>query len=142
MISAFTAVISGTGKGFGIGRADLGTKGYTPCPTYGTFQTFEAASEYAEKLNGDKGLKDDDAVKIILSTMTPAQRSGEQVLGDIIGAMGGECGFCGKSFFDCDDECCGEAAVDPTIIGPEPCHAGVVRELADLLGVAHTKVKS
>lgn len=64
--------------------------------------------------------------------LTP--RPASAVLGDVIGAMGGECGFCGKSFFDCDDECCGEAPVETTIIGPEPCHAALIRELADLLG--------
>ena len=56
------AAIMGDGSGtYSIGKADLGIKGYTPEPFFGTFDSYDAASTKAE------------AFRIVASTMFPAK---------------------------------------------------------------------
>ena len=64
---AFTAVI--TGKGYSIGRADEGVRGYTPKPEFGTFEKWDDAVAVARARNVDLGLTDREAFQIVASTM-------------------------------------------------------------------------
>lgn len=76
-LHAFTAVFAETGpttklhskNQYIIGRADLSDNGYTPCPIFGRFPSYEKASDYADGLNKALGLSVDDAARIIGSTM-------------------------------------------------------------------------
>lgn len=68
---AYAQVISG--RGFGIGRADEGIPGYTPCPEYGVFATLDEAAHKAEELNTRRGISEDAAFQIVASTMVLRQ---------------------------------------------------------------------
>ncbi len=65
--SAFTAVVGD--RDYGIGRADKGTFGYTPCPQFGRFGSYEAAVAKAKELNEEMGLDEAEALKLVLGTM-------------------------------------------------------------------------
>jgi hypothetical protein len=66
---AYTAVIRPEG-GYGIGRADAGTKGYTPCPDLGSYATWDEARTMAATLNTDMlHLDKIEALKIVAGTM-------------------------------------------------------------------------
>lgn len=65
---AFTAVIRK--EGYMIGRADYGIRGYTPIRVDGvSFETYEAAKEYAKEQNGRMGLSEKEAMEIVFNTM-------------------------------------------------------------------------
>lgn len=68
---AWVAVVDESG--FSLGLAEEGTKGYSPMKEDQkiTFPTYDAASEEAEARNGLLGLSNDDAAKIVFSTMRP-----------------------------------------------------------------------
>jgi hypothetical protein len=70
---AYTGVIrKGRKRGeapYGIGRADEGTAGYTPCPELGTFHDLVAAQREAEQLNAALGLDKLEAWKIVADTI-------------------------------------------------------------------------
>jgi hypothetical protein len=67
---AYTAVLMKDGRpGFGIGRADEGTSGYTPCGQFGLFKTFADAQKYADGLNEQLGLSKVEAFGIVAGTM-------------------------------------------------------------------------
>ena len=63
---ALTAVIQD--RKFGIGAAEEGTKGYSPT-TYGPFDTWDEAVEFADMVNEQIGLTKEEASKIIIGTM-------------------------------------------------------------------------
>lgn len=72
---AYTAVINprgpnGSPNGYGIGRADEGTGGYTPVRHYGPFETYERAKSYADHLNAMLNLSKLEAFEIVADTMT------------------------------------------------------------------------
>ena len=69
MTYAYTAIIDA--DGYSIGRADVGTKGYTPVPTEGNFDTYEAATDRANAMNLEMGLEPKDAIEIVMGTMYP-----------------------------------------------------------------------
>ncbi len=73
---AFTAIVTGDGTtdAFIIGRADEHVPGYTPCPEYGEFKSYDAAKAQADTLNRAVGLSPVDAWTIVASTMRPAQK--------------------------------------------------------------------
>ena len=64
---AYTAIVDGTG--YSIGRADRGTKGYTPCPQYGMFPGYGEAMSKAKELNEAVGLAQVEAFGIVAGTM-------------------------------------------------------------------------
>jgi len=64
---AYTAVIN-DGQ-FQIGRADAGTKGYTPCTHFGNFKSYKEAFDKADELNALEGTNKMDAAAIVASTM-------------------------------------------------------------------------
>jgi hypothetical protein len=64
---AFTAVVDS--RGYLVGRADVGTKGYTPVLREGFFPTYHAAKARAEELNKLMGIPNDEADRIVTSTM-------------------------------------------------------------------------
>lgn len=66
---AYTAVYTGPGATFGIGKADQGESGYTPCPQFGNFPTFDKAMETAESLNTELGLTSEESARIVASSM-------------------------------------------------------------------------
>lgn len=66
---AFTAIT--TAGGYFIGRADVGTKGYTPIPSEGTFATYDAAADRAKVMNAESGMAPEEAIRIVLGTMGP-----------------------------------------------------------------------
>jgi hypothetical protein len=65
---AFTTVVDESG--YSIGRADEGTKGYTPQPQFGKQSSWDAAQQKAAELNKDLGLAEEDVAKIVLGTMS------------------------------------------------------------------------
>lgn len=64
---AYTGIVDKTG--FSIGRADEGTRGYTPVPSEGRFESYEAAQKHADKLNEARGMSAREGLLIALSTM-------------------------------------------------------------------------
>lgn len=65
---AYTAVI--TEKGWIVGRAEEGTRGYTPMPDVGTFTDEREARISAGKMNQDIGWTNEgDAQMMVLTTM-------------------------------------------------------------------------
>lgn len=64
---AYTAIVDQSG--YSIGRADEGTRGYTPLPAEGRFPCYEDAKKRAEEMNIAMGLDPKDAVLIVLGTM-------------------------------------------------------------------------
>lgn len=52
-----------------LGRADEGTKGYTPCPQLGSWKTWGEAEKVAGQLNKQMGLSEHDAFMIVVGTM-------------------------------------------------------------------------
>lgn len=63
---AFTAVI--VEGGYGVGRADYGTTGYTPLKIV-PYATYEVAKELADMLNKDLGITPLEAWHIVANTM-------------------------------------------------------------------------
>lgn len=57
------------GSKFGVGKADLDVPGYTPCPQFGEFPTFNVAMDKAETLNTEHGLTKEEAFRIVGSSM-------------------------------------------------------------------------
>ncbi len=68
---AFTAII--TSDSYSIGRADVGTKGYTPIPSEGTYETYDEATDRANVMNAKLGMEPKDAIEIVLGTMYPLE---------------------------------------------------------------------
>lgn len=66
---AFTAIIDP--DGYSIGRADVGTSGYSPIPSEGKFDTYDAATDRGKVMNAELGMEPEDAIKIVLGTMGP-----------------------------------------------------------------------
>lgn len=67
---AYVSVI--TDSAFAIGLAHRGLRGYTPLPAHGTFESWDAAKDYAKGLNtAELGLDWSEALNIIASTMRP-----------------------------------------------------------------------
>lgn len=66
---AFTAIVDA--GGYSIGRADLGISGYSPIPSEGKFDSYDAATDRANVMNAEMGMKPEDAIKIVLATMGP-----------------------------------------------------------------------
>jgi hypothetical protein len=64
---AYTAIVRV--GGYVIGRADEGTPGYTPEPSFGTFTDYQKAKDRADKLNRALGLTEAEAMLIVLDTM-------------------------------------------------------------------------
>jgi len=64
---AYTAVVVPTG--FQIGRADYGTRGYTPFPKAGSFRSYDEAKARAKELNAGLGLTEREAFEIVMDTM-------------------------------------------------------------------------
>lgn len=64
---AYTAVVDQ--EGYGIGRADEGTRGYTPCPQYGRFETYDLAQARAAELNAEAGVDAAEAFRLVAETM-------------------------------------------------------------------------
>ncbi len=64
---AYTGVVAE--QGYIIGRADRNVKGYTPVPAQGTFPSYDAAQERADKLNEARGMPRVEALKIVFTTM-------------------------------------------------------------------------
>lgn len=65
---AYTAVV--TPKGFFLGRADFGERGYTPLKVAG-YSSYEAAHEAAAEINKKLGLTPLEAAIIVADTMRP-----------------------------------------------------------------------
>ena len=65
---AYTAVLIKGGGGFGIGRADEGTKGYTLVPGE-RFTTHAEAKHRADDMNARLGLTAVEAWEIVAGTM-------------------------------------------------------------------------
>ena len=66
---AYTAVTGGP-TGFLIGLATRDEPGYYPRPDFGFYDSYEEASDAAERLNGtDLGLTDEEAARIVMSSM-------------------------------------------------------------------------
>ena len=65
---AYTAVV--TEKGFFLGRADFGERGYTPLKCAG-YDSYEAAREAADEINKKLGLTQLEAAIIVADTMRP-----------------------------------------------------------------------
>lgn len=65
---AFTAVAI-PGRGFMVGRADLGKKGFTPQREHGRFGRHEEAKAVADRLNKELGLTDEQVWKLVMGTM-------------------------------------------------------------------------
>lgn len=63
---AYTAVV--VPEGFILGRADYGTKGYTPVRIR-PYSTWDQAREAANKLNSEEGLTPVEAQEIVFNTM-------------------------------------------------------------------------
>lgn len=71
---AFTAVSHNDralpgGGGIIVGRADEGTRGYSPLPALGVFETFEEAQKKADELNRVLGLDEKAATLVVVGTM-------------------------------------------------------------------------
>ncbi len=66
---AFTAIIDR--DGYSIGRADVGISGYSPIPSEGKFESYDAATDRANVMNSERGMKPEEAIKIVLGTMGP-----------------------------------------------------------------------
>jgi len=67
MGSAYTAIVE---KGwYSIGRADEGTRGYTPQPHLGKFDTYDAAEDAANVINEKAGYTKLEACRIVIRTM-------------------------------------------------------------------------
>lgn len=55
---------------FGLGIAVANESGYTPLPIYwANFETYDAAADDADRLNKERGLDDEEAIRIICSSM-------------------------------------------------------------------------
>lgn len=67
MKSAYTAIVDQ--NGYTIGRADEGTRGYTPVPKEGKFPSYKAAQEHAKRMNEAAGIDATEAILIVLGTM-------------------------------------------------------------------------
>jgi hypothetical protein len=72
---AYTAVVDHAHRGYTIGRADAGTRGYTPMWHMGNFPTYADAMAKADELNAQLGLSKLDALKIVAGTMSPEARA-------------------------------------------------------------------
>ncbi len=66
---AFTAIIDT--DGYSIGRADVGISGCSPIPSEGKFKSYGAATDRANVMNAERGMKPEEAIKIVLGTMGP-----------------------------------------------------------------------
>ncbi len=66
---AFTAIVDA--DGYSIGRADVGISGYSPIPSEGKFDSYDAATDRANVMNSEMGLEPKEAIKIVLATMGP-----------------------------------------------------------------------
>lgn len=64
---AFTAVVVRTG--FIIGRADYGTKGYTPIAPDKGYKTWGDAQKAAKAMNDKEGISQQEALEIVFNTM-------------------------------------------------------------------------
>jgi hypothetical protein len=70
---AFVAVLMG--RAFGIGLAQEDTRGYYPQLGFGSFESYELASEKARELNTRLGLDPMDAAMIVASSMRTQNRA-------------------------------------------------------------------
>jgi hypothetical protein len=68
MKHAFSAIVDE--NGYSIGRADEGTRGYTPQPDFGAFPSWDAAKAKADELNKEFGLSEQEVARIVLGTMS------------------------------------------------------------------------
>lgn len=64
---AYTAIVKSTG--YTIGRADYGTRGYTPFPKAGSFKTWKEAQDAAKAMNETRGMTEREALEIVMDTM-------------------------------------------------------------------------
>ncbi len=64
---AFTAITDS--DGYSIGRANVGTLGYSPIPSEGKFDTYDAARERARVMNAELGIEPEEALKIVVGTI-------------------------------------------------------------------------
>ena len=70
---AYTAIVDK--RGCSIGRADEGIQGYTPMSGL-VFKTYDEADDHADAMNKELGLDNEEAIKIVASTMRgPVERS-------------------------------------------------------------------
>jgi hypothetical protein len=68
IMMAFAPVCTPDGR-FGLGAAERNQPGYWPVPAYGTFDTWEDASNRAQELNTKRGLEPETAALIVASSM-------------------------------------------------------------------------
>lgn len=73
--TALVAVISG--QAFGIGLAQENESGYWPQPQLGSYPTYEAAANEADRLNSKLGIAPEVAAMIVCSSMRQSNRRGK-----------------------------------------------------------------
>jgi len=63
---AYTAIV--TSSGYTLGRADYGTKGYSPVKGR-SFKTWDEAKAAAKEMNDKEGISEREALEIVFNTM-------------------------------------------------------------------------